>query len=248
MPYKKRLGFCGKCNSPISEDRRTCSECIRKQVDRNRERRQRYSKDGICRCGRKIEVDGAYACIACRRKHVKSVEKSVKKNIESGLCSCGREREPGFASCKACRGAARRREKIKRAKGVCVQCTKPAAPGMMLCEEHHNKNAIRTKANVREKRKLVLEKYGGTCVCCGESVYEFLTLDHKNNDGAKHREELKKAGKPRHASSMVDFAAANNFPDFLQILCWNCNCAKGFHGECPHEAKRRLELSITVPV
>ena len=27
----------------------------------------------------------------------------------------------------------------------------------------------------------------------------------------------------------------NNFPKGFQILCHNCNVAKGIYGECPHE-------------
>ena len=27
----------------------------------------------------------------------------------------------------------------------------------------------------------------------------------------------------------------NNFPKGFQILCHNCNVAKGLYGECPHE-------------
>ena len=29
----------------------------------------------------------------------------------------------------------------------------------------------------------------------------------------------------------------NNFPKGFQILCHNCNIAKGHYGKCPHEKK-----------
>jgi hypothetical protein len=82
-------------------------------------------------------------------------------------------------------------------------------------------------------RQSVLVAYGGACVCCGCDIPEFLTIDHINGDGAKHREEgpgnriyrwLKKNGFPK-----------NNF----QLLCFNCNCAKGIYGTCPHQKKGR---------
>jgi hypothetical protein len=79
----------------------------------------------------------------------------------------------------------------------------------------------------RSRRKSVIEYYGGKCACCGETTYEFLTIDHINNDGAKHRKEIRK--------NLYLWIIQNNFPEGFQILCWNCNCAKGFHGECPHK-------------
>ena len=40
--------------------------------------------------------------------------------------------------------------------------------------------------NKKAKRKLrqeVLDAYGGKCACCGEEQYEFLCIDHVNDDG-----------------------------------------------------------------
>ena len=82
-------------------------------------------------------------------------------------------------------------------------------------------------------RKLVIENYGGRCRCCGEDEYKFLSLDHVNNDGNKHRKEIK-------YKDMVVWAFKNNYPKNLQILCHNCNMAKGFYGECPHYKIRQV--------
>jgi hypothetical protein len=41
-------------------------------------------------------------------------------------------------------------------------------------------------------RRTVLERYSNgvfRCACCGESRFEFLTLDHVNNDGKHHRRQ-----------------------------------------------------------
>ncbi len=84
-------------------------------------------------------------------------------------------------------------------------------------------------------KKEVLEAYGNKCVCCGESNHEFLTIDHINNDGAKHRKEQNLHG----GFSIHAWLKRNNFPkDNFQILCWNCNCAKGHYGYCPHENRK----------
>lgn len=72
-----------------------------------------------------------------------------------------------------------------------------------------------------------LKEYGGKCACCGESKPEFLTLDHINGRGPEEKTTgmgiwywLKLKGWPK---------------DNYQILCWNCNCAKGVYGQCPHK-------------
>jgi hypothetical protein len=67
------------------------------------------------------------------------------------------------------------------------------------------------------------------CSCCGETTLEFLALDHVNGDGAAHRKEI-----GRHALSTYRWAKKNEYPSTLQVLCHNCNLAKGFYGQCPH--------------
>ena len=80
----------------------------------------------------------------------------------------------------------------------------------------------------RSRRTLVLQHYGGKCTCCGEGHYEFLAMDHINGGGNKHRKQV---------GSSVTFyrwLIKQNFPVEYQVLCHNCNMAKGFYGECPH--------------
>jgi hypothetical protein len=81
----------------------------------------------------------------------------------------------------------------------------------------------------QELRKVVLNHYGGKCACCGETTYEFLAIDHINNDGNEHRRKIGGSGK------LYSWIRANHFPDGFQVLCHNCNLAKGFYGECPHK-------------
>jgi len=88
-------------------------------------------------------------------------------------------------------------------------------------------------------RRQVLEHYGGKppkCACCEESEYEFLTVDHLNNDGTKERRE---AGTGGHHS--YRFIIRNNFPEKYQILCYNCNCGRGKLNQnfiCPHKMEK----------
>lgn len=89
-------------------------------------------------------------------------------------------------------------------------------------------------------RQDMLDAYGRFCRCCGETHEEFLALEHVNGDGAADRAEsgrtnqdvlrrLKREGWPRDGR--------------YTVLCWNCNCARGRYGYCPHE-RRTLELII----
>lgn len=84
-----------------------------------------------------------------------------------------------------------------------------------------------------EMRLRAIAAYGGRCTCrgCTESNPRFLTLDHVNNDGNKHRRSLK-------TSNMYAWAASNGFPPILQLHCWNCNMGKAIYGKCPHELSK----------
>lgn len=82
----------------------------------------------------------------------------------------------------------------------------------------------------------IIAAYGGKCICCGCDVIEFLSIDHINNDGAAHRQSLSKKGNRKvSAGEFYRWLKRNDFPkDNFQLLCYNCNCSKGFLGYCPH--------------
>lgn len=84
-----------------------------------------------------------------------------------------------------------------------------------------------------KKRLSVLKHYSGgdiKCNCCEEKEFKFMCIDHINGGGNKHKREIGHGG-----SRLCDWIKKNNFPDGFQILCHNCNMAKGFYGECPHK-------------
>lgn len=83
----------------------------------------------------------------------------------------------------------------------------------------------------RNLKEQVIIGYGGSCVCCGEMTYEFLTIDHKNNDGNKER---KIRGHSVRGYGFYLWLIKQGFPDSYQLLCFNCNAAKAFFGRCPH--------------
>lgn len=89
----------------------------------------------------------------------------------------------------------------------------------------------------RENKDIVFNHYGKYCACCGETNEMFLTFDHVNNDGNTHRRRDSKGKENSHAGGfMLKWIIKNNFPNSIQILCWNCNCGKQRNkGICPHK-------------
>ncbi len=96
-------------------------------------------------------------------------------------------------------------------------------------------SAARKRQYNRNLKIKVIAGYGGKCVCCGEIRLEFLGVDHINGGGKAHRAIVGKGG-PEFNRWIIK----NNFPTDLQILCHNCNLAKGFYGQCPHEKDREM--------
>lgn len=96
-------------------------------------------------------------------------------------------------------------------------------------------------------RREVINAYGGRCACCGEERIEFLTFDHINGDGNRHRREIaQQRGWKSHHIGGAKFALwlrKNGYPEGFRILCFNCNCAIAFHGTCPHQRSNSVEHS-----
>lgn len=95
--------------------------------------------------------------------------------------------------------------------------------------------ANRDKVNARHQtnqihiRKLFIKMYGEKCVCCGESNYEFLTIEHKHGQVGKKKEGSYRA----YRNAIKEY-----LPDVYEILCMNCNFSKGKYGYCPHNPPR----------
>lgn len=92
------------------------------------------------------------------------------------------------------------------------------------------KTRITKQKRHKELRDSILDIYGRLCACCGDSTYEFLTIDHVNGGGNQHR---KRAGDTQKMYREILMSDTNRGE--YQILCYNCNCAKGIYGKCPHQ-------------
>jgi len=119
--------------------------------------------------------------------------------------------------------------------------------------KHKEKNRPRVNkrgTEIRKKTKLdVYTHYSNgvpKCACCGVSGIEFLTVDHiiPKLEMEKDQKMIKKGFRANFkANRLSQWLIKNNFPKGFQILCWNCNFAKGVFGECPHQRKlEKLKL------
>lgn len=97
------------------------------------------------------------------------------------------------------------------------------------CKECHNEEC---KDLLRRERLKALQHYAQAntpyCRCCGEMTYEFLSLDHIHGNGGQHRKQC------RAGSAFYRWLRMDGYPEGYQVLCYNCNTAKGHHGVCPH--------------
>ncbi len=172
--------------------------------------------------------------------------KPKKRPCIPGTCfRCRSECPIDRRLCDSCRLRVKewqQQRKLKRlAAGLCLSCTQPVSDGRRYCDHHRRlKNAATKRNNVKVKIE-VFAAYGGcSCACCGESELRFLTIDHVNNDGAEHRRQLFGTSKQIGGSRLYRVLKKQGFPPGFQVLCFNCNVAKGFFGECPHQTAKRL--------
>jgi hypothetical protein len=91
-----------------------------------------------------------------------------------------------------------------------------------------------SECRVRRRWK-VLEHYGRgdvRCTCCRDATLEFLTVDHIDGGGKRHRAEV---------GDVYSWAVMNGFPDGLRVLCMNCNWSLGVYGYCPHDGGSKMK-------
>lgn len=149
--------------------------------------------------------------------------------------------------------------------GICVDCSSAVKLNSIRCTNCNlrmrewNKNRdladrrpVDKKIRFRLKQD-VISGYGGKCVCCNESNLYFLSIDHINNNGSKHRKEFGRTTK------LYYWLKKNNYPrEDYQLLCFNCNLSKGFFGYChtvpevilgqnlPYYTRRRYKIKKEV--
>lgn len=88
------------------------------------------------------------------------------------------------------------------------------------------------RALTKKYKDTFLEMYGGCCTCCGEAIQDFLTIEHKQGQEKISR----RTGLVAYRDAIQEYR-----PDLYEVLCWNCNCAKGHLGYCPHHPPETIQ-------
>lgn len=121
-----------------------------------------------------------------------------------------------------------------------------------LYQERRDRRLAEQRRQRARRKLLVLGHYSGgepKCACCNEQAIEFLTIDHINGGGERHRLKLATGRKTSHGrpnfggGAMYFWLIQNGFPDGFRVLCFNCNSALGLFGYCPHQAGKLPVLS-----
>ena len=119
---------------------------------------------------------------------------------------------------------------------------------VMTKAEKVKQNNILNRLKVLEHYSKLLSKSEVPCCnCCGEIRIPFLAIDHilgkKQMDSIPELVAIGYSSKLRD-KILIRWIIDNKFPKGFQILCHNCNFAKGMKGSnntCPHEIERQEE-------
>ena len=159
--------------------------------------------------------------------------KAVKENIRLSYCNtCNAKKTKDWKKNNPDKSKIiKQREYNKNKEKYIARATKWNEDNKL---SHRNSNATwRWKL-----RQEIIEAYGGSCTCCGEVIPEFLSIDHINNDGNIERKQKNSKGGATFYKELKN----RGFPkDNYQLLCMNCNFAKGHFGICPHQV---MNLSV----
>lgn len=161
------------------------------------------------------------------------------------VVTCMPYTDPSSVAAKACM----RRSNVKRyqawkAAGLCMMCGRGRDGRGVRCTRCAARWCEYRRRDRAQAWNRILDHYGPMCACCGETNRLFLTVDHINNDGHKHR---RKPGRGGGAASGVTnnwerirkAVSRGTWPTDIRILCYNCNCGRARNGGvCPREARK----------
>lgn len=158
-----------------------------------------------------------------------------EKERECSRCGVSKPHNDFYKGRGECKSCTREKNSINRMlkyqerydMGLCTKCGGEKTTDTVWCESCAKKRRERDKNRRARARQKVLDYYGRICACCGEDEELFLTIDHVNNDGSEHRDEVDR---------VAEWIVKEGFPTGFQILCFNCNTGKHLNdGTCPHE-------------
>lgn len=234
-------------NSKVIKDERvifhnTCKECSDKRSKQvHKELRleiiTHYSPNMNCDiCGEKhlnfLAIDHINGGGNAHRRKTKQVYRDIKRNgFPSGyrvLCH----------NCNFKYGGRAGHNKPNRKSESELKQTKKAIYERLYTAEHPEKFRDKRKARTQKYKFDAINYYSGgsiSCAChgCLCSDIDVLSIDHIDGGGHTHCKQLKSEGK----TFGYQWLKSQGYPFGYRVLCLNCNMARGFYGQCPHEVK-----------
>lgn len=93
-------------------------------------------------------------------------------------------------------------------------------------------NPTYSREHSQKRKRAVFAAYGGSrCACCGETELDFLSIDHINGGGSKHKREIGRR-------TLYGWLKESGFPSGFRVLCMNCNFGTRYGRACPHQRDR----------
>jgi hypothetical protein len=178
---------------------------------------------GVCVFHPSIKINSGTYCDKCKADRLKT-ELGLKKR---GVCT----------QC--------RKQKAKKDCTLCPKCLDKASssvqPYRKRCMEVNPEwGTIRGWRADKLAHCLVLARLGGKCVCCGEIHPLFLSVDHIDGGGSKHR---KKVGSKQFIRNLVKEKDLGAY----QVLCIICNWGRQRNrGICPHKTSPKLTVESMI--
>jgi len=103
---------------------------------------------------------------------------------------------------------------------LCFNCNFSAGKNNNIKNEciHKYRRDIENTIRIKTKTKVLnhYTKNNIECSKCGEKEIDFMTMEHINGGGNKHRIKL-------NGINLYDWLIKNNYPDGFDVLCVNCN-------------------------
>lgn len=226
-----QLNICFRCGQPKGQNKWLCDGCLEKTNIIDRQRRKKRAIINQCDCGRPSVPDGRL-CTNCLEIARLFQEQRRKQHRQKGTClTCGANLQSGQTTCIKCNSRATKstleRYHQNIASKTCAFCGNRLNKSAFRCDRCHAQHITHGKLRWHKERRLVIDHYGNKCVCCGETIIEFLEVDHINNNGKSHRKIT--------GSHICSWIIRHNYPTDLQLLCSKCNHGRARFEICPHQ-------------
>lgn len=162
-----------------------------------------------------------------------------------GKCvRCGSEKEnPDMVHCNSCKEKVRVQRKTKyisnKSNKLCVNCNSTLNLYNTYCDACATKNKKRSRVAAKNTKIKVINHYGEKCFCCEESILDFLTIDHIDENGSAHRKSIGGKSTNYCGEKFYAWLIRKGLPPGYQTACFNCNIGKHRNGICPHQKRKR---------